>query len=147
MLINGVDMNINLTYAPESFYLLAPSDYNKVRIKILDAILFITQAELKTHLLLARANVLAMKRKAYYSLTHTKIKIFTASSGAQQVSIDNALLGPIPERILIALVKNTAFVVSVGTNPFHFHHYEMSNLVLFLNGVQNPSEPLTIDCS
>ena len=35
MLINGVDMNIKLTRAPEGFYLLAPSDDNKLRIKIL----------------------------------------------------------------------------------------------------------------
>ena len=37
MVNNGVDMNITLTRAPEAFYLLAPSDDNKVRIKILDA--------------------------------------------------------------------------------------------------------------
>ena len=88
-----------------------------------------------------------MKRKAHYPLTHTQIKTFTASSGAQQVSIDSAFLGTIPEKILIAFVKNTAFVGSTSTNPFHVQHCDMSNLVLFLNGVQNPSEPLTIDCS
>jgi len=147
MLINGADMNIKLTRAPETFYLLAPSDENKVRIKILDATLFITQAELKPPLLLAHANVLAMKRKAHYPLTHTQIKTFTASSGTQQVSIDNAFLGPIPERILVAFVKNTASVGSASTSPFYFHHYDMSILVLFVNGVQNPYEPLTIDCS
>ena len=43
MLIN---MNIKLTRAPEAFYLLAPSDDTKVRIKILGATLFITQIEL-----------------------------------------------------------------------------------------------------
>jgi hypothetical protein len=67
--------------------------------------------------------------------------------GAQQVSIDNAFLGPIPERILIALVKNNAFFGSASTNPFHFHHYDMTNLVLYVNGVQHPAEPLTMDCS
>jgi len=96
MLINGVDMNIKLTRAPEAFYLLAPSDDNKVRINILDPTLFITQVELKPPLLLAHANVLRMKRKAHYPVTHTQIKTFTASSGAQQVSIDSAFLGPIP---------------------------------------------------
>ena len=30
---------------------------------------------------------------------------------------------------------------------FHFHHYDMSNLLLYANGVQHPSEPLTMDCS
>jgi len=41
MLINGVDMNIQLTHASEAFYLFALSDDTKWRIKILDA-----QAEL-----------------------------------------------------------------------------------------------------
>jgi hypothetical protein len=88
-----------------------------------------------------------MKRKAHYPGTHTQIKIFTGSAGAQQVSIDNAFLGPIPERILIALVKNTAFVSSAATNPFHFRHFDMTNLVLYVNGIQHPSGPLTMDCS
>jgi len=99
MLFNGVDINIKLTRAPESFYLLAPSDDNKVRIKILEATLFIIQVELKLPLLLAYANVLTLKRKAHYPLTHTQIKTLTASSGAQQVSIGNAFLGNIPERL------------------------------------------------
>ena len=73
MLINGVDMNIKLTRAPESFYFLAPSDDAKVRVKILDATLFITQVELKLPLLLAHANVLGIKRKAHYPVTHTQI--------------------------------------------------------------------------
>jgi len=147
MLINGVDMNIKLTGAPDAFYPLAPSDDNKVRIKILDATLFITQAELKAPLLLAHINVLGMKRKAHYPVTHTQIKTFTASSVAQQVSIHKAFLEPIPEWILIALVKNTAFVRSASTNPFLFHHCDMTNFVLYVNSVQHPSKPLTTDCS
>jgi len=140
-------MNIKLTRTPEALYLLAPKDHAKVRIQILDAILFISKVELKPPLLLANVNVLAMKRKAHYPVTHTQIKTFTASSGTQQISINNAFLGPVPDRILIVLVKNAAFVVSASTNPFHFHHYDMTNLVLYVNGIQHPSEPLTMDCS
>ena len=46
-----------------------------------------------------------MKHKAHYPVSHTQIKTFTASFGAQQVSIDIAFLGPIPELILIALLN------------------------------------------
>jgi hypothetical protein len=147
MLINGVYMNIKLTSAPEAFYLWGPSDDPKVRVKIVDATLFVTQVELKSPLLLAYANVLGLKRKAHYPGTHTQIETFTASSGTQQLSIDNAFLGQIPERILIAMVKNTAFVCSANTNPFHFHHFDMTNFVLYVSGVHHPSEPLTVDCS
>ena len=135
MLINVEDMNVKLTRAPEAFYLLVPSDDTKVRIKILDATLFITQVELKPPLLHSHPSVLGMKRKTHYPVTHTQIKTFTASSGSQQVSIDNAFLGPIPDRILVLLVKSTAFVGSASTNPFRFHHYYMTSLVLYINVV------------
>ena len=79
MQINDVDMNSKLTRAPDAVYLLAPSDENKVRINILDATL-ITQVGLKPPLL-AHANVLGMRRKAHYPVTHTQIKTFTAISG------------------------------------------------------------------
>jgi hypothetical protein len=71
MLINGVDMSIKFTHARETFYHLAPSDNTKVRIKISDATLFITQDELKPSLLIADANVLGMKDKAHYPVTHS----------------------------------------------------------------------------
>jgi len=102
---------------------------------------------MESPILLSHANVSAVKRRTYYPVTHPQIKIFTESSGTQQVSIYNAILEPIPERILIAFVKNTVFVGSASTNPFHLHHYDMTNLVFFVNGVQNPSESLKIDCS
>jgi len=70
-LFNCVDMNIKLTRTTDSFYLLAPSDDNNSRITILDATLFITQVHLKPSLLLAYANVLGMKRKAHYPVTHS----------------------------------------------------------------------------
>ena len=84
-----------------------------------------------------------MKSEAHYPVTPTQITIFTASSGAQQVSIDNAYLGPIPDMIIVALVKNAAFVGFASTDPFHFHHY-MTNLMLFVNGVQHPPETITM---
>jgi len=75
-------MNTKLTRAPNSFYLLAPSNDNKVGIKILDATLFITQFELKPRLLLVHANVWEWNAK-HIILLHTQIKTFTTSSGAQ----------------------------------------------------------------
>ena len=88
-----------------------------------------------------------MKRKSTLSCNAYPDQDFTASSGTQKISINNAFLGPVPDRILKVLVKNAAFVGSASTNPFHFHHYDMTNLVLYVNGIQHPSEPLTMDCS
>ena len=94
----------------------------------------------------AHENVLGMKPKAHYSVTHTQIKTFTSCSEAQQVSIDNALLGTIPVSTLLGFVKNTAFVGSADTNPFHFHHH-MTSLVMYVNVVQYHFEAFTTECS
>jgi hypothetical protein len=69
---------------------------------------------------------MGMKRRANYPVTHTQITPFTTSSGAQQVTIDNAFLGSIPESILIVVIY-AAFVGSANTNPFHFHYYDMTS--------------------
>ena len=81
-----------------------------------------------------------MNRKAHYLVTHTEIEKFTASSEALQVSINKAILGPMPERILIALVENIVFVDSVSINALHFHHFDTTNLVLYVNAVQHRPE-------
>ena len=98
MLINGANMNIKLTSAPEAFYLLAHSDDTKLRIKILDVTLFSIQVELKPLLLLllllllAHANVLGMKRKARYPVTHNEIKLLLVVMGpSKSLSIMNSL--------------------------------------------------------
>ena len=88
-----------------------------------------------------------MKRNAHYPVTHTQIQTFGASSGSQQISINIVLFRPITERILIVLVKKPEFVASASTNPYHFKHYYMTNLMLCVNGVKLPSEPLTMDSS
>jgi hypothetical protein len=76
-----------------------------------------------------------MKRKAHYPVTHAQIKTFKAHSGSQQISINNAKLGQVPDRILMSLVKNAAIVGSTSTNLFYFHRYDMTNLVLYVNEV------------
>jgi len=49
--------------------------------------------------------------------------------------------------ILKAMVNNTAFLGSASSNPFHFHHYDMINLVLYVDGVQHSHDSLTMNCS
>jgi len=134
MLINDVDINIKLTRTPEALYSFAPTDDTKVRIKILEATLFITQVEFQPPPLLAHANALARKRKAHHPVTHTQVKTFMANSGTQQVDINNAFLGPVSDQFLVVLVKMQYLLVCASTNPFHFQHY-MTNLVLYVNRV------------
>ena len=139
MLINGVDMNSRLTREPEAVCLLGPSDDTKIRIKTLDATICDPQIVIKPPFLLSHAYDFDVKRKAHCPVTRTQIKNFTASSEAQRVPMINAFPRPNFESMLIGFVKNSTFVGSACTDSFHFHHYDMTSLVLNVNWVQCPS--------
>ena len=43
------------------------------------------------------------------------------------------------------MVKNTDFLGSLITNPFHFRHYDLRSSALNVNGKQIPAEGLTLN--
>ena len=77
-------------------------------------------------------------------MNRVELKSFTFSSGAQSLSIDKAVFGTIPKRLLFTMVKNTEYLGSVTTNPYHFRHYDLSSYALNVNGIQVPTEGLSV---
>jgi hypothetical protein len=82
---------------------------------------------------------------ARYNITRVELKTFTFSSGSQSLSIDNAVIGPLPKRLLFTMVKKKDFLGSVNTNPYNFRHYDIKYFALYVNGKQIPSGGLTMD--
>jgi len=72
------------------------------------------------------------------------MKTFTIAVGSKSLSIDNAVLGAIPKRLLFTMVKNTSFIGSLDSNPYKFQHYDISDFSLFVNGKHFPNEGLTL---
>jgi len=77
-------------------------------------------------------------------MTRVELKTFTFSAGAKSPSIDNAVLGHIPKRLLFTLVKNADFIGTIDSNPSKFRHYDISDFSLFVNGKQYPNEILSL---
>jgi len=69
-------------------------------------------------------------------MTRFEHKSYTFSYGSNCLSIDNAILGPIPKRLLFTMVKNTEFMGSLDTNPYKLQHYDISDFSLFVNGIE-----------
>ncbi|RWS18705.1 hypothetical protein B4U80_07203 [Leptotrombidium deliense] len=49
-------------------------------------------------------------------------------------------MGQLPRRIIVGFVDNSALKDSLGHNIFHFHHYNISFIACYVNGVQFPSK-------
>jgi hypothetical protein len=116
---------------------------SKTVFKFLDAKLFVNRIRLSPAQLIAHNTALNQGLVARYNITIVELKTFTFASGTQSLSIDNAVLGTLPQRILITMVKNKDFLGSVDSNPYNFKHYKLSNFAMYVNGKQIPNEGLS----
>jgi len=94
-------------------------------------------------MLLAYTATLNTVALALYNMTRVELKTFTFSAGSKSLSVDNAVLGHVPKRLLFTMVKNADFTGSMETNPYKFRHYDISDFSLFVNGKQFPNEGLS----
>lgn len=138
-LINGVEVRMRLVRSKDSFCLMENNSTSKIH--ILDASLLVRRAKISPGVLLAHARMLS-KTTAKYPLTRVEVKTFTIHAGLVGESIDNAILGQLPKRIIIGFVDNRAFNGDRKLNPFNFKNYGINFLSLYADGVQIPSRPL-----
>ena len=90
---------------------------SKAVFKILEAQLLVKRVRPNPAYLIAHNTALQAGVIARYNMTRLELKTFTHAKGSQSLSIDNAILGPIPKHLLFVLFDNTEFLGSLTTNP------------------------------
>jgi len=117
---------------------------SKTTFKLLDAQLLEKRVKTDPVTPLAHVATLNTGAIASYKMTRVELKTFTFSAGSKSLSIVNAVLGPVPKRLLFTVVKCADFVGTVDTNPHKFQHYDVGDFSLFVNGKQYPNEGLSL---
>lgn len=145
-LINGVDLRIIFTLEKPEFYVMSNVDANNSCIEIQEATLYMNHVTVNPNILVAHQAVLA-KQNATYPYKRVEVKSYTVAPGSLTMSIDNAVVGQLPNLMLIGLVDNAAYSGARNLNPFHFQNWKMSNFYLVINGVQVPSQAIDFDYS
>ena len=141
-LLPGVRLQIKLTKAGRAFYLMNTKADSTTQFKFLEVYLVVNRIRANPAYLLAHNATLAKGGLARYNLTRVELKSFAYSGGTKSLSIDNAVIGQLPKRLLFTMVKNADFIGSLDMNPFNF-----CDFTLFYNGKPIPSEgfPMNMD--
>lgn len=145
LLLNNVDMRIIMSLSKEPFFIMEEDAKTSVA-QILDATLFMDHHTINPGILLAHETVLQNKN-AYYPYKRVEVKSHTVSSGNKSFSIDNVVIGQIPNFLLFCMVDNSAYTGKRSKNPFNFQHYSISSFNLSVNGILVPQNPLSFDYS
>jgi len=143
-LLPGIKLQIKFTKAKRSFYLMSTDAESKTTFKFLDAQLLVKRIKANPKIPMAHETLLKTEL-ALYPITRVELKTFTFSAGPKSLSIDQAVIGRIPKRLLFTMVDNTDFLGAVNTNPYNFQHFGLSTFVMYVNGKQIPTEGLNID--
>lgn len=112
------------------------------KIDIKSASLFIRKIKLINEIPLAHAKVLQVAR-AKYPCNRTECTSFSIPKGNMSVVQDHLFTGAIPRKLVLGLVKQTAFLGELKTNPYNFQHFDLNHIGLFVDGSSVPHKPLT----
>jgi len=146
-LLPGVKLQIKLTKGKRAFYLMSTKADSTTKFQFHEAYLIVNRIRPNPSYLIAHNTALAKGALARYNLTRVELKTFTFSPGPKSLSVDNAVLGQLPKRLLFTMIKNKDFTGSLDSNPFYFNHFNLNHFTLYYNGKPIPSEGLPLDMS
>jgi len=107
--------------------------------KFLDAKLYVRRIKAHPSILLAHDDTLKTDL-AYYDMTRVTLKTFTYFIGASSLSIDEAVTGDLPNRLLFAMVDNSNFLGAINTNPYRFRYPHLRDVCERQTGAQRDTD-------
>lgn len=142
-LLPGVDIKIRLVPSKEAFHLVSQGAavYKTV---ITHISLFLRRVRVNPAVYLAQEKAL-MRATAKYPVKRVVVKSFSIARGQSSQVIDNIFQSQLPKKLVIGIVKSSAFLGHKNQNPFNFEHHGLNYLAVTVDGKPVPSKPLTPD--
>lgn len=147
LLMNGVDLRVVLSLEKPEFYLLTKdSDNYSPRIKILEATMYMNHVTVNPSIMLAHETVL-QRSNAIYPHKRVEVKTYTIPANTYTLSLDNIVIGQLPNLLIFGMIDNDAYTGNLAKNPYNFKHNNITRFNLSVNGVQIPNQPIEFDYS
>lgn len=150
-ILNNTNVSISLTRARDCFALLynhsgtATDPVKNPQIKLIDASFYVRKQILFPSIVISHQKLLESGNNAKYSHKATNVKIFTIPTGNQSFTEENIFYGNLPTRIIIGLVKGSAFSGNYASNPFRFESFGLNFISLTVNNIPIPIKALNVD--
>jgi hypothetical protein len=143
LLINNVNVRVKLHRSKNAFCFVSDGT---PALRILSAMLHVRKVRVNPKIMLAHAAVLE-KTTIKYPIKRVETKTFTISSGVASITLDNVSLGPLPKKIVFALVTSKAYNGDLTENCFKFQNLGLSKVSVSIDGEEAPYSPLELDFS
>ena len=139
---NGISMKLRLNRQKDEFILMSAT--NDFKVEILEAYLSIRKVKVSPGIALGHADAL-MKSPAKFPITRKECKVLAIPAGFRSFTKDNIFLGHLPKRLVIGMIRNTAFAGVATSNPYKFSHFNVNYIQLYTDGEPVRSKPLKLN--
>ncbi|XP_067678602.1 uncharacterized protein F54H12.2-like [Haliotis asinina] len=141
--INGVDLQIRMFRTPPAFNLMCAEDSPSYKVKIQDIYLRMCKIRPSSAITTSHAKVLS-HHTAKYPFTKSDIKTVSLPKGQLNYTVDNLFQNKVPNKTVVALASSEAVNGSYTKSPFNFQMYDLSSIVLYVDGESLPGEALRV---
>ncbi|MEO1263988.1 MAG: hypothetical protein AAFZ15_34600 [Bacteroidota bacterium] len=141
-LLCNTSVDLTLFRSRPEFVVQAKGDEN-YKISIVDVFLRAHYVIVSPGVISGQAAGLRSGANALFPYVRTECKTFNIASGSRSFRFDNVLNSSYPQRILIAFVRSDSFSGKKELNPFFFHHFDLSQIEVSVDGVSVPGRPIS----
>ena len=144
LILNQVELKIEFHRAEDVFSLMCANNAN-VRVNITSARFHVRKCTLADSKIVEYERALASS-PIPYEVTEVAVRSFTYGGAIESIEIAELTLSKkqLPDRIIIALVDNTAYTGTKAENPFNFKHFNVSSANILLNSTSLYGRPIIV---
>ena len=144
LILPGVDIDIKLWPTRDEFRLITFPNGLRCRLYIEEIYLDVCKVSVSPEVMMGHNAGLEIT-DAVYPFTRTDIRTFNVPEGNFGTSIEDIWQGEVPTRLVVGMVNSEAVNESFNLNPYHFQHFDVSNIGFFVNGEPTPQPPFYLD--
>ena len=131
----NVALDLTLTRSPDDFCLLAPAGKAGAYKIVLEKVeLYVRKVHVSESIQKRQSDMLKT-RPMYFPYTRCVMKTLAVPTGSKQVYWNNVVRsGTLPSQMILCFVSSDAMLGRIDRNPFLFHHYDVSDIQVRLEG-------------
>jgi len=139
----GTELKIRLIRNSDNFGIIAPTA-NALKVKMKYLKMNMRKITVEPTI----ANSITSKNSStpyIYPVAHSKIRTFSITRDLKSAQFSQVVRGRLPRSFIIAFLPSSAMENVITANPFHFRHFDLNYLQVFIDGC--PIHPLPLQPS
>lgn len=143
----NTDITLSLTKSDANFFLQGGQENTVYNVEIKDVEMELRKYELSPRLNMSIEKQLASKTGGTVPYTHVAATNHFITTGTSIFNVPRLCQGRVPNKIILALVENDAFIGNVTKSPYNYMKHGVADIQLNIDGVPLPSRPLDVSTS